>query len=72
MLLLKCMPPSEAEYMWESCLGAIPSIENFKTRLLLAHMKIDCMVFAQRCDKCQRFLLISKAHPEELTTKTSP
>ena len=34
-------------------------------------MKSDCMEFAKKCDKCQRFALVSKAHLEELTTMTS-
>ena len=35
-------------------------------------MKVDCMEFARKCDKCQRFTPISKGDPEELTTMTSP
>ena len=35
-------------------------------------MKADCMEFAKKCDKCQRFASMSKAHPEELTIMTSP
>ena len=34
--------------------------------------KTDCMEFAKKCDKCQRFAHVSKAHPEELTTTISP
>ena len=30
------------------------------------------MEFAKKCDKCQRFASMSKAHPEELTIMTSP
>ena len=30
------------------------------------------MEFTRKCDKCQEFALISKAHPEELITMTSP
>ena len=29
------------------------------------------MEFARKCDKCQWFVLMSKAHPKELTTMTS-
>ena len=35
-------------------------------------MKADCMEYARKYDKCQRFSPISKAHPEELTSMTSP
>ena len=34
-------------------------------------MKVDCMEFAQKCNKCQRFSHVSKAHPEELISMTS-
>ena len=30
------------------------------------------MEFTEKCDKCQRFAPISKAHPEALTMITSP
>ena len=33
-------------------------------------MKVDCMEFATKCDKCQLFSPITKAHLEELTTTT--
>ena len=35
-------------------------------------LKADYMEYAHKCDKCQRFSLMSKAHPEELTPMTSP
>ena len=35
-------------------------------------MKENCMEYAHKCYKCQRFAPISKAHPEELTSMTSP
>ena len=34
-------------------------------------MKTDCMEYTCKCNKCQRFALISKAHLEELTSRTS-
>ena len=34
-------------------------------------MKADCIEYARKYDKCQRFALISKAHSEELTSMTS-
>ena len=34
-------------------------------------MKMDCMEYARKYDKCQRFMPLSKAHPEELMSKTS-
>ena len=35
-------------------------------------MKADCMEYARKCDKCQRFSLVSKAHTEEFISITSP
>ena len=35
-------------------------------------MKPNCMEFARKCDRSQRFAPISKAHPKELTTITNP
>ena len=35
-------------------------------------MKVDCMEFFQKYNKYQWFSLVTKAHPEELTTMTSP
>ena len=34
-------------------------------------MKADYMEYARKCDKCQQFLPMSKAHPEELTSMAS-
>ena len=34
-------------------------------------MKSDCIEFAKKCDKCQCFAPMLKAHIEELTTMTS-
>ena len=35
-------------------------------------MKMDCMEYTRKCDKCQRFALLSKAHLKEITSMTSP
>ena len=34
-------------------------------------MKTHCMEFAQKCDKCQWFSPVLKAHPKKLTSLTS-
>ena len=35
-------------------------------------MKADYMEFAKKCDKCQHFAPVLKAHLKELTIMTSP
>ena len=35
-------------------------------------MKADCMEYAKRCDKCQQFSSVLKAHPKELISMNSP
>ena len=79
MSFLKCVPPSEVKYIikeiHEGICGnhVVRQSLTFKTLrqgYYWPKMKADCMEFAQRCDKCQRFSLISKAHLEEHTTMT--
>ena len=35
-------------------------------------MKVDYMEYARKCDKCQQFSLVLKAHPDELISMTNP
>ena len=81
MLLLKCVPPSEAEYIMREINKGICGnhaggqslvCKTLRQGYYWPTMKIDCMEFARRCDKCQWFSLISKAYLEELITMTNP
>ena len=71
MPLLKCEGDPQ-RHMWEPRLGVVPSVQSPKTRLLLANHQVDCMEYAHKCDKCQRFSPMSKAYSEKLTSMTSP
>ena len=35
-------------------------------------LKANCIEYARKCDKCLQFSPMSKAHPEKLTSMTSP
>ena len=81
MPLLKYVLPLEIEYIMREIYegicgnhagGQSLAFKTLRQGYYWPTMKVDCMEFARRCDKCQRFSLISKAHPEELTTMTSP
>ena len=80
MSILKCVPPLEVEYIMkeihEGICGNHAGGQSLVFKTLTqgyywATMKTYCMEFTQRCDKCQRFSPISKAHPKKLTTMTS-
>ena len=81
MSLLKCIPLSEAEYIireiHEGICGnhARGQSLTFKTLRSVYYwptVKTDYLEFGRKCDKCQQFSPVSKAHPEELTSITSP
>ena len=81
MLLLKCVLPTEAKnIMWEFHKGTCKNHAGGQSLAFKAlrqgyywpTMKADCMEYARRCDKCHRFSPVSKAHPEELISMTSP
>ena len=58
--------------MQESYWGAIIGSQSTRQGYYQQTMKSDCMEFTKKCDKCQRFAPMSKAHPKKLTTITSP
>ena len=80
MPLLKCILPTEAKnIMWEIHEGICG---NHARRQSLAFKAVkqgyywptilaDCMEYARKCNKCQRFSPMSKAHPKELILMTS-
>ena len=80
MPLLKCVTPSEAEYIMREIHEGI--CENHTGGLSLAFkaliqgyyptMKSNCMQFPRKCDKCQHFAPVSKSYPSEFITMTSP
>ena len=81
MPLLKCATPLEANYiMTEIHKGTCGNHAKGQSLVFKAlrqgyywpMMKINCMEYTCKCDKCQRFTPISKTHPEELTYMTSP
>ena len=81
MPLLKCVMPSEADYIMREIYegicgnhveGQSLAFKTLRQGYYQPTMKVDCMEFAKKCDKCQRFVPISKAHPEELTIMMSP
>ena len=80
MPFLKCILPMEVKnIMWEihdgTCgnhaRGQSLAFKALRKGYYWPTMKADCMEYARKCDKCQRFLLVSKAHPEELNSMTS-
>ena len=81
MPLLKYIPPTEAEYamreIHEGICGNHAEEQSLAFKTLRQSyywpsIKTDCMEFTQKCDKCQRFSPVLKAHPEQLTSITSP
>ena len=81
MPLLKCVLPKEAKnIMWEIHEGTCGNHSGGQSWVFKALrpdynwpiMKTDCMEYAQKWDKCQRFSLMSKSHPKELISMTSP
>ena len=57
--------------MWEPCQGGALTFKALREGYYWLTVKMDYMEYAHKCDKCQRFALISKAHLEELTSMTS-
>ena len=78
MPLLKCVSPSEAEYIIHDGIcgnhagGPSLTFKTLRQGYCWPTMKADYMEFARKCDKCQRFSPNFKANLEELTTMTSP
>ena len=81
ILLLKCVLPIEVKnIMWEiyedTCgnhaVGQSLKFKALRQGYYWSTMKADCIKYAQRYNKCQWFLSVSKAHPEELISMTSP
>ena len=81
MSLLKRRPPSEAEYVMRAIHegicgnhagGQSQAFKTLRQSYYWPTTKMDYMKFAQKCDKCQWFSPISKTHPEELISMTSP
>ena len=81
MPLLECIPPIEAENIMREIHDGICGnhaggqslvFKTLRQGYYWPTMKADCMEFAWKCDICQRFSHVTKAHPEELTTMTSP
>ena len=81
MPLLKRVTPFEADYIMREihegiCRnhtgGQSLAFKVFRQGYYQPTMKSDCMEFAKKCDKCQCFALMSKSHPKELTSMTSP
>ena len=79
--LLKYATPSEAKYIMreihEGTYGNHTGGQSLAFKALRqgdywTTMKMDYMEYARKCNKCQRFEQISKAHPKELTSTTSP
>ena len=80
MPLLKCATLSKAKYIMREIhegicgshvRGQYLAFKVVRQGYYWPTMKMDCMEYACKCDKCQRFVPISKAHPEELTSMTS-
>ena len=72
MSLLRCMTPSEADYIireiHEGIFGNHIGGQSLAFKALRQgyywpSMKSDCMEYTKKCDKYQRFTLVSKAHP---------
>ena len=81
MLLLVCVTLSEENYIIREIYKGICKNHTGGQSLVVKAlykditsktMKSDCMEFTKKCDKCQRFAPMSKAHPKKLTTITSP
>ena len=81
MPLLKCVTLSEAGYIMREIHEGICGNHARKRSLVLKALrqgyywptkKPYCMEFTRKCDKCQHLAPVSKAHPKELTTMTSP
>ena len=81
MPLLKCVLPTKAKnIMWEihedTCGnhvgGQFLAFKALRQGYYWQTMEADCMEYAWRCDKCQQFSPVSKTHPEELISMTSP
>ena len=79
MPLLKCATPSEVKYIkrkiHEGTCGNHAGGQTLACKVIRQGyywptMKTDCMEYAHKCDKCQQFASISKAHPAELTSLT--
>ena len=78
---LKFVLPTEAKnIMWEINEGTYGNYAGGQSLAFKAlrqgyywpTMKVDCMEYAHKCEKCQRFSPVSKAHPKELISMTSP
>ena len=81
MPLMKCIPPTEVEYIMRKIHEGICGNHTLRQSLVFKTpkqgyywptMKADCMELARKYNKCQRFSHASKAHPKELTSMTSP
>ena len=81
MLLLKCICTTEADYIMREIYDGIYgnhargqslTFKALRQDYYWPTMNTDYMEFARKCDKCQQFSHVSKAHPEELTSMTSP
>ena len=73
--------PSEAEYIMrkihegiceDHAGGQSLAFKILRQDYYWPTMKADCMKFSRKYDRYQRFVLISKAHPKELTIMTNP
>ena len=80
MPLLKYVPLFEAEYIMRQihvgicenhAWGQSLVFKTLKQGYYQPIMKANCMEFSRKCDRCQQFAPISKAHPEDLTIMTS-
>ena len=81
MPLLKCITLSEVKYIMREIHegtcgnhtgGQSLALKTLRQGYYWPTIKADCMEYARKCDKCQWFAPILKAHPEELTSMTSP
>ena len=81
MQLLKCVLPTEVKnIMWEIHEGTYGNhirgqslvFKALKKGYCWSTMKVDCREYAQKCYKYQLFSPVSKTHPEELISMTSP
>ena len=80
MPFLKCVTPLEVKYIMreihEGTCGNYTGVQPLAFKALRQGyywptMKTDCIEYTCKCDKCQRFIPISKAYLEELTSMTN-
>ena len=81
MPLLKCATPSKAPYIMREihedicrnhAEGQSLASKALRQGYYWRTMKVNCMEYMRKCDKCQLFFSILEAHPNELTSMTSP